>query len=356
MSVAIVTGGAGFIGSALCRRLLAEPGQQVVVVDKLTYAASRASIDPLIAPGRLRLVEADIADAGAMASVFEDARPDTVYHLAAETHVDRSIDGAAPFIETNVGGTFTLLETARAYLATGGAPDGFRFLHVSTDEVFGALGPEGAFDETTPYDPSSPYSASKAASDHLVRAWHRTYGLPVLITNCTNNYGPRQFPEKLIPLMIQRALAGLTLPVYGDGLQVRDWLHVDDHAEALVTVAKLGRPGETYAVGARCERTNLDLVQTLCAALDRLRPAGAPHSRRITHVEDRPGHDRRYAIDPSRIEAELGWRPAVDFEDGLAATVAWYLDNVAWWRPLTERVYAGERLGQVNRAVAGSGA
>lgn len=356
MSVAIVTGGAGFIGSALCRRLLREPGQRVVIVDKLTYAASRASIDPLLTDGRARLVEADIADAAAMAAVFDEVRPDMVYHLAAETHVDRSIDGASPFIETNVGGTFTLLETARAYLSDGRAPEGFRFLHVSTDEVFGALGPDGAFDETTPYDPSSPYSASKAASDHLVRAWHRTYDLPVLITNCTNNYGPRQFPEKLIPLMVLRAVSGRTLPVYGDGLQVRDWLHVDDHATALVTVARAGRVGETYAIGARCERTNLDLVHTLCGALDRFRPQGAPHARRIEHVTDRPGHDRRYAIDPSRIETELGWRAGIGFDEGLAATVAWYLDNEAWWRPLTERVYGGERLGQGAAVAAGEGA
>ena len=286
-----------------------------------------------------------------MRAIFAEVRPEAVMHLAAESHVDRSITGSGAFVRTNVLGTHALLEAARGHFdrLSGEAKDAFRFLHVSTDEVFGSLGDEGFFTETTAYDPRSPYSASKAASDHLVSAWGHTYGLPVLISNCSNNYGPRHFPEKLIPLMILNALEGKALPLYGDGLNVRDWLHVEDHARALAAIVAKGRPGETYAIGARSERTNVQVVHTLCAALDRLHPEGAPHADLITPVRDRPGHDRRYAIDPSKIERELGWRPQVSFEEGLEATVRWYLDNEDWWRPLRSEVYGGERLGLLRR-------
>lgn len=344
----LVTGAAGFIGSTLARTLL-DAGRPVVAFDKLTYAGHRSSLaDCEGRPGYV-FVRGDIADEAAVARVFADHRPAAVMNLAAESHVDRSIDGPAAFVDTNVVGTLVLLQAARRHLETldAEARAAFRFLHVSTDEVFGALGADGRFDETTAYDPRSPYAASKAASDHLVRAWGHTFDLPVLLTNCSNNYGPRQHPEKLIPLTILRALAGQPLPVYGDGLQVRDWLHVEDHARALLTVLDRGRIGRTYAVGGEAERTNLQVVQTLCAALDRLSPGadGRPHLSAVEHVADRPGHDRRYAIDPSRIRDELGWRPERDFEAGLEETVRWYLDNGDWWRPIAADGEATRRLG-----------
>ncbi len=345
----LVTGGAGFIGSALVDHLVRECGHEVVTIDALTYAANPASLDALKGDPRHRLIEADIADLGRMRAAFGEVRPEAVIHLAAETHVDRSIQGPGAFVRTNVLGTQVLLDAARgAYEALEGeAKARFRFLHVSTDEVFGSLGPEGAFDETSPYDPRSPYSASKAASDHLARAWFHTYGLPVIVSNCSNNYGPRQFPEKLIPLMILNAMEGRGLPVYGDGLNVRDWLHVEDHARALGRILEAGAPGATYLVGGRAERTNRWIVETICAEMDRLRPQNAPHARLVHQVADRPGHDRRYAIDPSLIERELGWRPQRSIEEGLAETVAWYVANEAWWRPLRDTVYGGERLGLV---------
>lgn len=344
----LLTGGLGFIGSAVVRHLVADTAHSVVVVDKRTYAASPEAVAEA-AGARLQVETADIADATAMAALFARHDPDAVMHLAAETHVDRSIDGAAPFIATNVVGTFTLLEVARAHrgrLAPERAAR-FRFHHVSTDEVWGSLH-EGdpRFTEANPYDPRSPYAASKAASDHLVRAWFHTHGLPVLVTNTCNNYGPWQFPEKLIPLVALNALEGRTLPVYGKGENIRDWIHVEDHARALVLALERGTPGETYAIGASAERTNLDVVRAICACLDRLKPdpAGA-RERLITFVPDRPGHDFRYAIDPSKAMAALGWRPRFGFEDGLEATLAWYLEHEAWWGPIRARRYAGERLG-----------
>ena len=343
----LVTGGAGFIGSALVLHLVRDLGREVVTVDAMTYAANPRSLEPLKDDPRHRLLEADICDVGRMRAIFGEVKPQAVMHLAAESHVDRSITGSGAFVRTNVLGTHVLLEAARGHYEKldPAAKARFRFLHVSTDEVFGSLGAEGFFTEDTPYDPRSPYSASKAASDHLVSAWGHTYGLPVLISNCSNNYGPRQFPEKLIPLMILNALEGRPLPLYGDGMNIRDWLHVEDHARALVAVLDRGRPGETYNVGARSERTNKDVVGAICAVFDRLRPEGAPHARLITRVADRPGHDRRYAIDSSKIEAELGWRAQVRFEEGLEATVRWYLEHQDWWQPLREGVYDGQRLG-----------
>jgi dTDP-glucose 4,6-dehydratase len=343
----LVTGGAGFIGSALCHYLARETDQKIVVVDKLTYAGNRASIERLEAEGRLDLIEADIMDAPRMARIVEETAPEAIFHLAAETHVDRSIDGPAAFVATNVAGTCTMLEAARAFhdALEGPQKAAFRFIHVSTDEVYGSLGDEGAFRETTPYAPSSPYSASKAGADHLAHAWHHTYGLPVIVSNCSNNYGPRQFPEKLIPLMILKCLAGETLPVYGNGANVRDWLHAEDHARALLEMAKHGVPGETYCVGGGAERTNIQIVETICALMDARRPHSAPHKRLIQFVKDRPGHDYRYAIDAGKIAGELGWAPARDFETGLAETVDWYIAHPDWWRPLQDRVYAGERLG-----------
>jgi dTDP-glucose 4,6-dehydratase len=344
----LVTGGAGFIGSALVRLLVREQGHEVVTLDKLTYAGHRASLAALDGHPRHAFVQADIADADAVARVFQEHRPDAVMHLAAESHVDRSIDGPADFLRTNVVGTYTLLEAARAYLDAPGAPEGFRFLHVSTDEVFGSLGDTGAFHETTPYDPSSPYSATKAASDHLARAWQRTFGLPVLVTNCSNNYGPRQYPEKLIPVVINRALRGQPLPVYGAGANVRDWLYVDDHARALSLVLTDGQPGETYLVGGRAERTNLEVVQTLCGLLDEIvgpHDGVARHADLISFVSDRPGHDHRYAIDPSKISAELGWAPQESFESGLRATVRWYVEHQAWCAAVTGSTEPLPRLG-----------
>lgn len=345
----LVTGGAGFIGSAVCRHLVADLGHEVVNLDKLTYAACLANLDPIAEDPRYRFERADICDRPAVERIFAETRPDAVMHLAAESHVDRSITGAGDFIATNIDGTYQLLEAARAYWT--GLPadrrDAFRFLHVSTDEVYGSLGPTGLFTETTRYDPSSPYSASKAASDHIATAWHRTYGLPVVISNCSNNYGPYQFPEKLIPLMILNGLEGRELPVYGDGTNVRDWLHVEDHARALYMILAGGRPGERYNVGGHNERTNLEVVGAIVAALDRLAPAGRDRRELIRMVADRPGHDRRYAIDSAKTQRELGWKARESFDTGLEKTVRWYLDNEAWWRPLRERRYGGERLGLV---------
>ncbi len=343
----IVTGGAGFIGSTLCRHLLTERGWQVVNVDCLTYAANLHSLDPIANRPGYRFVQADICNRTAMDAIIAEAAPDAVLHLAAESHVDRSIDGPVRFIETNIIGTYTLLEAARAYWQKlpEAKRSAFRFLHCSTDEVFGSAPPEVIFDERTPYAPNSPYSASKAASDHLARAWRETYGLPTITTNCSNNYGPYQFPEKLIPHMLINALEGVPLPVYGDGLHQRDWLFVDDHVRGLVLALERGHVGEIYAIGGRAPRTNIEVVETLCATLDRLRPAARPYRELITFVADRPGHDRRYAIDPTKIETELGWRAEETFESGIERTVRWYLDNERWWRPLREGVYGGERLG-----------
>ncbi len=344
----LVTGGAGFIGSAVCRYLVGE-GAQVLNVDKLTYAGNLESLRDIAGNPNFHFLKADICDRAAMDAAFENFRPDGVMHLAAESHVDRSITGAGDFVTTNVVGSFTLLEAARAYWGGLPAPqrDAFRFLHVSTDEVYGSLGPDGLFEETTPYDPSSPYSASKAASDHLAIAWGRTYGLPVVISNCSNNYGPYHFPEKLIPLVILNALHGKKLPVYGDGSNVRDWLYVEDHARALLTILTRGRVGEKYNVGGRNERRNIDIVRRICDILDRARPGAESRQNLITFVTDRPGHDHRYAIDATKLETELGWRAKESFDTGIEKTVAWYLDNEWWWRPLRDKVYAGERLGLV---------
>jgi dTDP-glucose 4,6-dehydratase len=344
-----VTGGAGFIGSAVCRHLVSDLGHEVVVIDKLTYAANLASLAPISTSNLYSLEQVDICDAPRIAQLFETHKPDGVIHLAAESHVDRSITGSRVFVDTNVVGTFTLLEASRAYLAGAGKPvaDRFRFVHVSTDEVYGSLGADGLFHEETPYDPSSPYSATKAASDHLAKAWHRTYGLPVIVSNCSNNYGPYHFPEKLIPLMILAALDGRRLPVYGDGSNIRDWLYVEDHARALALIFERGRPGETYNIGGRNERRNLDVVTQVCALMDRLNPQGGPHERLITYVADRPGHDQRYAIDATKLETELGWRAQETFETGIEKTVAWYLEHRDWWEPLRDKIYSGERLGLI---------
>lgn len=343
----IVTGGAGFIGSAVCRYLVRDIGAGVLNVDKLTYAGNLDSLREIVDMPGYRFLHADICDRAAMTEAFASFRPTGVMHLAAESHVDRSITGAAPFVETNIVGTFVLLEAARAYFATLSEHEreSFRFLHVSTDEVYGTLGPEGLFAETTPYDPSSPYSASKAAADHLAGAWGRTYGLPVVISNCSNNYGPYHFPEKLIPLVILNALHGKSLPVYGDGANIRDWLYVEDHARALWTILTRGRLGEKYNVGGRNEWRNIDIVHRICDILDREAPAERPRHELITFVSDRPGHDARYAIDATKLENELGWRAQENFSTGIEKTVAWYMDNEWWWRPLRERVYSGERLG-----------
>jgi dTDP-glucose 4,6-dehydratase len=347
----LVTGGAGFIGSAVVRKLISDTPHQVLVLDKLTYAGNLDSLKSVADSDRYRFVRADIADAQKMQTVIGEYRPDVIMHLAAESHVDRSIDGPGEFVQTNVVGTFTLLQAALAYWNTLDAArrDAFRFHHISTDEVFGSLGEEGLFHEEYPYQPNSPYSASKAASDHFVRAWHHTYGLPALITNCSNNYGPYHFPEKLIPLIILNALEGRPLPVYGKGENVRDWLYVEDHAEALILVAEKGRVGENYNIGGGNERTNIDVVCSICRLIDELVPSNAIGSREklISYVTDRPGHDLRYAIDASKIERELGWRPAETFETGLRKTVAWYLENRVWWDRVRSGVYQGERLGIV---------
>ena len=347
----LVTGGCGFIGSAVVRHIVRSTDHTIVNVDKMTYAASEDALEEAARSPRHRLIRADIADHAAMRQVFDACQPDAVMHLAAETHVDRSIDGPGPFVRTNVVGTYTLLDVAREYRA--GLPASraaaFRFHHISTDEVFGALGPGDApFTETTPYDPRSPYSASKAASDHLVRAWHHTYGLPTLVSNTANNYGPWQFPEKLIPLVMINALQGRPLPVYGDGSNMRDWIFVEDHAEALVRVLERGIPGATYALSARQPRTNLQVVRAICAALDaRLPDPAGPRERLITFVIDRPGHDFRYEIDPSASERALDWRATHDFESGLGRTIDWYLANRAWWERIRAASYGGQRLGHV---------
>lgn len=342
----LVTGGAGFIGSAVVRQAIRD-GHEVVNLDALTYAANLENVADVAGMPGYAFEQVDIRDRSALDRVFAQHKPDAVMHLAAESHVDRSIDGPGAFIETNVNGTYNMLEAARAWWTREGKPEGFRFHHISTDEVFGSLpaDPSVKFTEDTPYDPRSPYSASKAASDHLVRAWHETYGLPVVLTNCSNNYGPYHFPEKLVPVVILRALAGEPIPVYGDGGNVRDWLYVEDHADALLLCLQKGQVGRSYNIGGENEATNIDLVRTICAHLDELRPDGAPHDRLITFVTDRPGHDRRYAIDPSRIRAELGWRPSVTVEEGLRRTVEWYLANEDWWRPLLDREGVGRRLG-----------
>ncbi|MEN9409883.1 MAG: dTDP-glucose 4,6-dehydratase [Pseudomonadota bacterium] len=340
----IVTGGAGFIGSAVVRLAVAR-GHHVVNLDALTYAACLDNVAMVADSPLYAFEQADIRDRAALDRILAAHDPDAIMHLAAESHVDRSIDGPGTFIETNVNGTFTLLEAARAFWTRKGKPDGFRFHHISTDEVFGSLGPTGKFTEATPYDPRSPYSASKAASDHLVRAWHETYGLPVVLTNCSNNYGPFHFPEKLIPVVILNALAGKPIPVYGKGENVRDWLYVEDHADALLCVLTRGQTGRSYNIGGENEARNIDIVRTICALLDEMHPAGAPHDRLITFVTDRPGHDLRYAIDPTRISTELGWHPSVTLEAGLRRTVRWYLDNEPWWRALQSRQGVGQRLG-----------
>ena len=342
----LVTGGAGFIGSAVVR-LAVSRGHEVVNLDALTYAACLDNVAPVADSPLYAFEQADIRDRAALDRIFAAHKPDAVMHLAAESHVDRSIDGPGDFIETNITGTYNMLEAARAYWVGQGRPEAFRFHHISTDEVFGSLpsDPSVKFTEDTPYDPRSPYSASKASSDHLVRAWHETYGLPVVLTNCSNNYGPYHFPEKLIPVIILNALAGKDLPIYGDGSNVRDWLYVEDHAEALLLVVQKGELGRSYNIGGENERSNLELVTTLCGILDELRPSNHPYAEQITYVTDRPGHDARYAIDPGRIRAELGWRPSVTVEEGLRRTVQWYLDNEDWWRALQTRKGVGERLG-----------
>jgi len=340
----LVTGGAGFIGSAVVR-LAVSQGRRVVNLDALTYAACLENLVEVAESPLYTFENSDIRDPEALARIFERHRPTAVMHLAAESHVDRSIDGPGIFVETNVTGTYNLLQSARAHWERLGRPAEFRFHHVSTDEVFGSLGTTGKFTEDTPYAPNSPYSASKAASDHLVRAWHETYGLPVVMSNCSNNYGPYHFPEKLIPVVILNALAGREIPVYGSGENVRDWLYVEDHAEALLTVLERGRAGRSYNIGGENEATNLELVHKLCAILDRLKPWSRPYSTLIQHVSDRPGHDLRYAIDPTRIREELGWRPSVTLDEGLERTVRWYLDNEAWWRALQDRDGVGRRLG-----------
>ena len=349
----LVTGGAGFIGSALCRHLVAS-GVNVLNVDKLTYAGNLASLSTIDNAPNYRFAQIDICDRPVIAEAFQTFQPDHVIHLAAESHVDRSITGSDAFIETNILGTFSMLEAARAYWLglAGDKRETFRFLHVSTDEVYGSLGDDGLFVETTPYDPSSPYSASKAASDHLVSAWAHTYKFPALISNCSNNYGPYHFPEKLIPLVILNAMHGKPLPVYGAGVNVRDWLYVEDHARALDLIVARGRIGEKYNVGGRNERRNIDVVRTICAILDRLKPAARPHAELITFVTDRPGHDARYAIDATKLETELGWKAQENFDTGIEKTVRWYLDNEWWWRPLRDKVYSGERLGVLAEAPA----
>ena len=349
----VVTGGAGFIGSALVRHLVGEAGAEVLVIDKLTYAGNLDSLASVAGRPNFRFFRADVTDTAQMAAALASFCPDQVIHLAAESHVDRSIAEASAFVQSNIIGTFSMLEAARAYWMglSPLAKTNFRFVHVSTDEVYGSLGDFDQFYETTAYDPSSPYAASKAASDHLAMAWHRTYGLPVVISNCSNNYGPCQFPEKLIPLMVLNALHGRALPVYGKGQNIRDWLYVDDHVRALVLIASRGRPGRKYNVGGRNEQRNIDVVIGICALMDELHPAGMPHSQLIRFVADRPGHDERYAIDAGRIECELGWQARENFASGLRKTVRWYIDNEWWWQPLRQQAFGGERLGLLKEVV-----
>jgi dTDP-glucose 4,6-dehydratase len=345
----LLTGGAGFIGSALVRQLIEHSDHEVLNFDKLTYAGTLTTVERVANSNRYRFVQGDICDGAAVRAAIEEFRPEVITHLAAESHVDRSIDGPDAFIQTNIVGTFQMLTEARRYWQglEGAAKDAFRFHHISTDEVFGSLGETGFFTEETPYDPRSPYSASKASSDHLVSAWGHTFGLPVLITNCSNNYGPYHFPEKLVPLMIVKALAGETLPVYGKGDQVRDWLFVEDHARALQTVFEKGQIGRTYNIGGNNEKQNVEVVNTICTILDRLRPRadGQSYATQIGYVADRPGHDKRYAIDATRIREELGWSPAETFDSGIEKTVAWYLANESWWRPIVEKSGADQRRG-----------
>lgn len=341
----LVTGGAGFIGSAVIRQAI-HGGHSVVNVDVLTYAACLENLTSIANNPAYAFEQVDIRDGMALAKVFKAHKPDAVMHLAAESHVDRSIDGPAEFMQTNIIGTYEMLEAARTYWQANGKPDTFRFHHISTDEVYGTLGETGLFTESTPYAPNSPYSASKAASDHLVRAWSETYGLPVVLTNCSNNYGPYHFPEKLIPVVILNALAGKDIPIYGKGENIRDWLYVEDHADALLTVLEKGTSGRTYNIGGENEVANIDLVKIICDLLDELRPADTPYANLITFVTDRPGHDLRYAIDPTRIRNELGWRPSVTLEEGLRKTVQWYLDNKVWWHALQNRQGVGQRLGK----------
>lgn len=349
----LITGGAGFIGSALVRHLVLDKGYEVLNVDKLTYAATLSSLKQVESASSYRFLKADICDARAISEAFSTFKPDRVMHLAAESHVDRSITGSRAFVETNVLGTFNMLECARSYWTglTQELQSQFRFLHVSTDEVYGSLGEDGLFSETTAYDPSSPYSASKAASDHLAKAWSHTYGMPIVVSNCSNNYGPYHFPEKLIPLVILNALEGKPLPVYGNGANIRDWLFVDDHARALDTIVEKGRVGETYNVGGRNERRNIDVVRRICALMNEFNPAGGQHEDLIQFVTDRPGHDVRYAIDATKLEKELGWRAQETFDTGIEKTVRWYLDNAWWWAPLREG-YEGTRLGLLKSGTA----
>jgi dTDP-glucose 4,6-dehydratase len=345
----IVTGGLGFIGSAVVRELAGDPGSTVLNIDKCTYAGNPASVAGVSNNSNYRHLQADIVDAELMRATLREFRPDAVLHLAAESHVDRSITGPGEFIQTNVVGTFSLLQAAREYWLTldATAQQAFRFIHVSTDEVFGSLGATGAFTETTPYQPNSPYSSSKAGSDHLARAWHHTYGMPVIVTNCSNNYGPYQFPEKLIPLVSLKCLAGEPIPVYGKGENIRDWLFVHDHVDALLCVLRRGVPGQTYNIGGECEVTNLEVVETICSIVDELRPAPAPHAELIDYVTDRPGHDFRYAMDISKIRRELDWRPRTSFASGIKTTVEWYMQNQSWWQAILDGSYQLERLGMV---------
>lgn len=340
----LVTGGAGFIGSAVVRLAIGR-GHEIVNLDALTYAGCLDNVASVVDSPLYAFEQVDIRDRAAVDAVFARHTPDTVMHLAAESHVDRSIDGPGDFVETNITGTYNMLEAARSYWTEAGKPDAFRFHHISTDEVFGSLAEDGLFTEDTPYDPRSPYSATKAASDHLVRAWHETYGLPVVLTNCSNNYGPYHFPEKLVPVVILNALAGKDIPVYGQGLNVRDWLFVEDHADALLLVLEKGALGRSYNIGGENEARNIDLVHSICAILDEMQPKESSYANQITYVQDRAGHDLRYAIDPSRIRDELGWRPSVTLEQGLARTVEWYLENKDWWQALQTRDGVGERLG-----------
>ena len=356
----LVTGGAGFIGSAVCRLLVTELGIDIVNIDCLTYASNLLSLESIAANSKYSFYQVNVCDRQAVTDILRLERPDAIMHLAAESHVDRSITGPAAFIETNITGTYAMLEAARGYWSELPArqKEAFRFLHISTDEVFGSLSDDGLFSETTAYDPSSPYSASKAASDHLAMAWHRTYGLPVVLSNCSNNYGPYHFPEKLVPLMISNAIMSRDLPVYGMGINVRDWLYVEDHARALHAVVTKGTPGERYVVGGRNEKSNLEVVHQICELLDAHAPRedGSSHTAAIKFVEDRPGHDYRYAIDPSKIERELGWKAEETFETGLKKTVAWYLANESWWLPLRLKAYSGERLGLLKKSATSAAA